>query len=241
MWPFGSLERCFVVYRERTGHSKGYGFAEYMMNGSAARARLIYRANHWGPQTLYVYCTDAGPLSPALLHSRCLCVDHLPPGFNDVDALHQALSAVDIPTFFHLPCGQGGQLRGFAVLEYETAEMAEAAEQRAGSLALGGSHLRVSFFVPGPPGRSMLTALIAAQAMAPNRGKGLPPEPNVLQLLDNLGPSTSLQLLLNPLLHEVPVASRAFWVCPLHATAQRTYPVHCPAPVSPAHPESEET
>ena len=27
------------------------------------------------------------------------------------------------------------------------------------------------------------------------------PEPNILQLLNNLGPSASLQLLLNPLLH----------------------------------------
>lgn len=34
-----------------------------------------------------------------------------------------------------------------------------------------------------------------------NRGKGLLPEPNILQLLSNLGPSASLQLLLNPLLH----------------------------------------
>ncbi|KAH0506259.1 Ribonucleoprotein PTB-binding 1 [Microtus ochrogaster] len=64
----------------------------------------------------------------------------------------------------------------------------------------------------GPPGSSMLAALIAAaQATALNRGKGFPPEPNILQLLDILGPSASLQLLLNPLLHEVPVASRAFW------------------------------
>lgn len=63
-----------------------------------------------------------------------------------------------------LACGQDGQLKGFAVLEYETAEMAEAAQERADGLALGGSHLRVSFCAPGPPGRSMLAALIAAQA-----------------------------------------------------------------------------
>lgn len=50
------------------------------------------------------------------------------------------------------------------MLEYETAEMAEEAQQRADGLALGGSHLRVSFCAPGPPGRSMLAALIAAQA-----------------------------------------------------------------------------
>ncbi|ERE74705.1 ribonucleoprotein PTB-binding 1-like protein [Cricetulus griseus] len=199
--PFGSLERCFLVYSERTGHSKGYGFAEYMKKDSAARAKSDLLGKPLGPRTLYVHWTDAGQLTPALLHSRCLCVDHLPPGFSDVDALRQALSAVYTPTFCQLACGQDGQLKGFAVLEYETAEMAEAAQQRADGLALGGCHLRVSFCAPGPPGRSMLAALIAAQATALNRGKGLLPEPNILQLLNNLGPSASLQLLLNPLLH----------------------------------------
>ncbi|ELV14053.1 Ribonucleoprotein PTB-binding 1 [Tupaia chinensis] len=139
-------------------------------------------------------------LTPALLHSRCLCIDRLPPDFSDEDALRQALSAVHTPTFCQLACGQDGQLKGFAVLEYETAEMAEEVQELADGLALGGSHLRVSFCAPGPPGRSMLAALIAAQATAQNRGKGLLPEPNLLQLLGNLGPSTSLQLLLNPLL-----------------------------------------
>ncbi|XP_066202684.1 ribonucleoprotein PTB-binding 1 isoform X2 [Saccopteryx leptura] len=199
--PFGSLERCFLVYSEHTGHSKGYGFAEYMKKDSAARAKSDLLGKPLGSRTLYVHWTDAGQLTPALLHSRCLCVDHLPPGFSDVDALRQALSAVHTPTFCQLAYGQDGQLKGFAVLEYETAEMAEEAQQQADGLALEGSHLRVSFCAPGPPGRSMLAALIAAQATALNRGKGLLPEPNILQLLNNLGPSTSLQLLLNPLLH----------------------------------------
>ncbi|XP_063084714.1 ribonucleoprotein PTB-binding 1 isoform X5 [Cavia porcellus] len=199
--PFGSLERCFLVYSEHTGHSKGYGFAEYMKKDSAARAKSDLLGKPLGPRTLYVHWTDAGQLTPALLHSHCLCVDRLPPGFNDVDALRRALSAVHAPTFCQLACGQDGQLKGFAVLEYETAEMAEAAQQQADGLALGGSHLRVSFCAPGPPGRSMLAALIAAQATALNRGKGLLPEPSILQLLSSLGPSASLQLLLNPLLH----------------------------------------
>ncbi|XP_012585208.1 PREDICTED: ribonucleoprotein PTB-binding 1 isoform X4 [Condylura cristata] len=199
--PFGSLERCFLVYSEHTGHSKGYGFAEYMKKDSAARAKSDLLGKPLGLRTLYVHWTDAGQLTPALLHSRCLCVDRLPPGFSDVDALRRALSAVHTPTFCQLAYGQHGQLKGFAVLEYETAEMAEEAQQRADGLALGGSHLRVSFCAPGPPGRSMLAALIAAQATALNRGKGLLPEPNILQLLTNLGSSASLQLLLNPLLH----------------------------------------
>ena len=27
---YGNIERCFLVYSELTGHSKGYGFVEYM-------------------------------------------------------------------------------------------------------------------------------------------------------------------------------------------------------------------
>ncbi|XP_012790032.1 ribonucleoprotein PTB-binding 1 [Sorex araneus] len=199
--PFGSLERCFLVYSSRTGHSKGYGFAEYMKKDSAARAKSDLLGKRLGRRTLYVHWSDAGQLTPALLHSRCLCVDRLPAGFSDADALRRALSAVHAPTFCQLAYGQDGQLKGFAVLEYETAAMAEEVQQSADGLALGGSHLRVSFCAPGPPGRSMLAALIAAQATALNRGKGLLPEPNLLQLLHHLGPSASLQLLLNPLLH----------------------------------------
>uniref|UniRef100_A0A8C0C267 Uncharacterized protein n=1 Tax=Buteo japonicus TaxID=224669 RepID=A0A8C0C267_9AVES len=68
-------------------------------------------------------------------------------------------------------------------------------------LPLAGNHVRVSFCAPGPPGRSMLAALIAAQATvrlvcALNRGKGLLPEPNILQILNSLGNPASLQLLL---------------------------------------------
>lgn len=68
------------------------------------------------------------------------------------------------PLVLQLAYGQDGQLKGFAVLEFETAAMAEEAQQQADGLALGGGHLRVSFCAPGPPGRSMLAALIAAQA-----------------------------------------------------------------------------
>ncbi|XP_064427386.1 ribonucleoprotein PTB-binding 1 isoform X2 [Mirounga angustirostris] len=248
--PFGSLERCFLVYSERTGHSKGYGFAEYMKKDSAARAKSDLLGKPLGPRTLYVHWTDAGQLTPELLHSRCLCVDQLPPGFSDGDALRRALAAAHTPTFCQLAYGQDGQLKGFAVLEYETAEMAEEAQQRADGLALGGSHLRVSFCAPGPPGRSMLAALIAAQATALNRGKGLLPEPNILQLLNNLGPSASLQLLLHPLLHgsaggkqgsaaHFPVSPRPPGCTSGHATAQRARPIHGAPAARPADPESE--
>ena len=61
--------------------------------------------------------------------------------------------------------GQDGSFRRFAVLEFATAEMAEEAQRLSDVRLLGGTHIRVSFCAPGPPGRSMLAALIAAQTM----------------------------------------------------------------------------
>lgn len=72
-----------------------------------------------------------------------------------------------LPQFFspQLAQGQDGSFRRFAVLEFATAEMAEEAQRLTDGRLLGGTHIRVSFCAPGPPGRSMLAALIAAQTM----------------------------------------------------------------------------
>ncbi|NXW66191.1 RAVR1 protein, partial [Eurystomus gularis] len=199
--PFGNLERCFLVYSEKTGHSKGYGFVEYMKKDSAARAKSDLLGKQLGTRTLYVHWTDVNQLTLDLLHSKCLCVDKLPHNYGDLEELRHVFSAACAPTFCQLAYGQDGQLKGFAVLEYESAEMAELVQQATDGLLLAGNHVRVSFCAPGPPGRSMLAALIAAQATALNRGKGLLPEPNILQILSSLGNPASLQLLLNPLLH----------------------------------------
>lgn len=47
----------------------------------------------------------------------------------------------------------------------------------------------------------LLTCFFGGGFKALNRGKGLLPEPNILQILNSLGNPASLQLLLNPLLH----------------------------------------
>ncbi|XP_058026203.1 ribonucleoprotein PTB-binding 1 isoform X3 [Ahaetulla prasina] len=199
--PFGNLERCFLVYSEKSGHSKGYGFVEYMKKDSAARAKSDLLGKQLGTRTLYVHWTDVNQLTLDLIHSKCLCVDKLPHSYNDLEELKQTFSAIFPPTFCQLACGQDGQLKGFAVLEYESAEIAEMVQQATNGFLLAGNHIRVSFCAPGPPGRSMLAALIAAQATALNRGKGLLPEPNLLQILNSLGNPSSLQFLLNPLIH----------------------------------------
>ncbi|NXJ72889.1 RAVR1 protein, partial [Rostratula benghalensis] len=199
--PFGNLERCFLVYSQKTGHSKGYGFVEYMKKDSAARAKSDLLGKQLGTRTLYVHWTDVNQLTWDLLHSKCLCVDKLPHSYADLQELRQVFSTSCPPTFCQLAYGQDGQLKGFAVLEFESAAMAEMVQRSTDGLLLAGNHVRVSFCAPGPPGRSMLAALIAAQATALNRGKGLLPEPSILQILNSLGNPASLQLLLNPLLH----------------------------------------
>ncbi|XP_061567124.1 ribonucleoprotein PTB-binding 1 isoform X1 [Cololabis saira] len=197
--PFGNLERCFLVYSASTGHSKGYGFVEYMKKDSAARAKSELLGKQLGSRMLYVHWTEVGSLTYPLLHSKCLCVDRLPPSLLTAQDLRNALADTHSPVFCQLAQGQDGSFRRFAVLEFATADMAEEAQRFADGRLLGGTHIRVSFCAPGPPGRSMLAALIAAQTMAVNRGKGLLPDPTVMQILTGLNNPTALKMLLNPL------------------------------------------
>nr|XP_041567778.1 ribonucleoprotein PTB-binding 1 [Taeniopygia guttata] len=195
--PFGSLERCFLVYSPASGHSKGYGFVEFMKREAAARARCELQGRRLGSRALQLHWVDAAQFGPEQLHSRCLCVDRLPRGFCDLQALQEVFERVCVPSFCQLAVGQDGQPQGFAVLEFESPEAAERAQEATDGFPLARRHLRVSFCAPGASGPCALAALVAARATALNRGKGLLPEPNILQLL---GSPASLPLLLHPLL-----------------------------------------
>ncbi|XP_076000412.1 ribonucleoprotein PTB-binding 1 [Genypterus blacodes] len=199
--PFGNLERCFLVYSASTGHSKGYGFVEYMKKDSAARAKSELLGKQLGSRMLYVHWTEVGSLTYPLLHSKCLCVDRLPPSLLTAQDLRNSLADAHVPVFCQLAQGQDGSFRRFVVLEFATAEMTEEVQRLTDGRPLGGTHIRVSFCAPGPPGRSMLAALIAAQTMAVNRGKGLLPDPTAMQILTGLSNPATLKMLLNPLTH----------------------------------------
>lgn len=97
--PFGNLERCFLVYSPTTGHSKGYGFVEYMKKDSAARAKSELLGKQLGSRMLYVHWTEVGSLTYPLLHSKCLCVDCLPPSLLTAQDLHGALADTHTPVF----------------------------------------------------------------------------------------------------------------------------------------------
>lgn len=60
-------------------------------------------------------------------------------------------------------------MRGFGVVEYESAEQAEAVLIEMDRTLVGGQEVRLSLCTPGTSGRSTLAALIAAQGMVSTR------------------------------------------------------------------------
>lgn len=68
--------------------------------------------------------------------------------------------------FLHqLAQDEGSPVRGFGVVEYESAEQAEAVLTEMDRTLVGGQEVRLSLCSPGTSGRSTLAALIAAQGM----------------------------------------------------------------------------
>lgn len=67
--------------------------------------------------------------------------------------------------------------------------MAEEAQRLSDGRLLAGTHIRVSFCAPGPPGRSMLAALIAAQTMVIRVGPHSPVQRRQLPDIRSVLPS----------------------------------------------------
>ncbi|KAM4805058.1 ribonucleoprotein PTB-binding 2 isoform 1-T1 [Urocitellus parryii] len=195
---YGNIERCFLVYSEVTGHSKGYGFVEYMKKDFAAKARLELLGKQLGASALFAQWMDVNLLASELIHSKCLCIDKLPSDYRDSEELLQFFSSIHKPVFCQLAQDEGSYVGGFAVVEYHTAEHAEEVQQAADGMTVKGSKVQVSFCAPGAPGRSTLAALIAAQRVMHSNQKGLLPEPNPVQIMKSLNNPAMLQVLLQP-------------------------------------------
>ncbi|XP_008829285.1 ribonucleoprotein PTB-binding 2 isoform X2 [Nannospalax galili] len=195
---YGNIERCFLVYSEVTGHSKGYGFVEYMKKDFAAKARLELLGRQVGTSTLFAQWMDVNLLASELIHSKCLCIDKLPSDYRDSEELLQFFSSIHKPVFCQLAQDEGSHIGGFAVVEYSTAEHAEEVQQAADGVSIKGSQIQLSFCAPGTPGRSTLAALIAAQHVMHSNQKGLLPEPNPVQIMKSLNNPAMLQVLLQP-------------------------------------------
>ncbi|XP_035189703.1 ribonucleoprotein PTB-binding 2 isoform X4 [Oxyura jamaicensis] len=195
---YGNVERCFLVYNEVTGHSKGYGFVEYMKKDSAAKARLELLGKQLEESTLFAQWMDVNQLTTSLIHSKCLCVDKLQKDSADSKELMQAFSLKYKPVFCQFAQDEDSCIGDFAVVEYETAEQAEKVHEVTDGMIIKGKRIQVSYCAPGAPGRSTLAALIAAQRMMRNNRKGLLPEPNLVQIMKSFNNPAMLQVLLQP-------------------------------------------
>ncbi|XP_061634785.1 ribonucleoprotein PTB-binding 2 isoform X3 [Phyllopteryx taeniolatus] len=196
---YGNIERSFLVYSDLTGHSKGYGFVEYMKKDSASRARSELLGRPLGDRSLMVQWMDVNQLSQEEnLHSKCVCVDRLPLDLCDSDEMTQIFSETYKPIFCQLAQDEGSPLRGFGVVEYECAEQAESVLIEMDRKLVGGQEVRLSLCTPGTSGRSTLAALIAGQGMILSKRKGLLPEPNLAQLLTSMTNPAALQILMRP-------------------------------------------
>nr|XP_004663225.3 ribonucleoprotein PTB-binding 2 isoform X2 [Jaculus jaculus] len=195
---YGNIERCFLVYSEVTGHSKGYGFVEYMKKDFAAKARLELLGRQLGASVLFAQWMDVNLLASELIHSKCLCIDKLPADYRDSEELWQFFSSIHKPVFCQLAQDEGSHVGGFAVVEYSSAEQAEEVQQATDGMTIKGGLVQVSFCAPGAPGRSTLAALIAAQHVMHSNQKGLLPEPNPVQIMKSLSNPAMLQVLLQP-------------------------------------------
>ncbi|XP_069498089.1 ribonucleoprotein PTB-binding 2 isoform X2 [Ambystoma mexicanum] len=193
---YGNIERCFLVYNEVNGQSKGYGFVEYMKKDYAAKARQELIGKQLQDFTLFAQWMDINQLTPDLIHSKCLCVDKLPKEYRDSEELMHIFSNIHTPIFCQLAKDEGSSFGGFAVIEYDTVEQAQEVIDATDGMLISGNNVQISFCAPGSPGRSTLAALIAAQEMAPNNKKGLLPEPNSMQILKSLNNPAMLQMLL---------------------------------------------
>ncbi|NXI56867.1 RAVR2 protein, partial [Chloroceryle aenea] len=215
---YGNVERCFLVYNEVTGRSKGYGFVEYMKKDSAAKARLELLGKQLEESTLFAQWMDVNQLTTNLIHSKCLCVEKLQKDCADSKELIQAFSLKYKPVFCQFAQDEDSCIGDFAVVEYETAEQAEKVQEVTDGMTVKGRRVQVSYCAPGAPGRSTLAALIAAQRMMRNNRKGLLPEPNPVQIMKSFNNPAMLQMLLQPQLrgHAVkPVLGGSAGLAPL--------------------------
>uniref|UniRef100_A0A3B4AXJ8 RRM domain-containing protein n=1 Tax=Periophthalmus magnuspinnatus TaxID=409849 RepID=A0A3B4AXJ8_9GOBI len=196
---YGNIERSFLVYSELTGHSKGYGFVEYMKKDSASRARSELLGRALGDRSLMVQWMDVNQLSHEdSVHSKCVCVDRLPLDLSHSDEFTQLFSETYKPVFCQLAQDEGSAVRGFGVVEYSSAEQAEAVLSEMDRTVVMGQVVRLSLCSPGTSGRSTLAALIAAQGMILSNRKGLLPEPNMAQLWSSMTNPSALHLLMRP-------------------------------------------
>lgn len=189
MSPFGPIERIFLVRSMFTGESKGYGFVDYVTRESACLAKqqlMSTGSKYVGGRILRVNFAEPNLLTYEDLHSKTLFVDRLPRDFTNGEVLKELFSQSGSVTFAQVAVNpQTGISRGFAFVDYGTAEEAERGQKAHNGALLEGTNIRVAYGTPGRTGASILggqNTNVGGQSSFGPRPRG--PAPHVPQGLD---------------------------------------------------------
>ncbi|KAE8742295.1 hypothetical protein FOCC_FOCC012174 [Frankliniella occidentalis] len=145
---YGEVRRCFLMISEKTGESKGYGFVEYMSKETALHAKNMLDRKAVDDLVLCCDWLDSSHVTFESLHSKCLFVDHLPKDFRDMGQFRKVFSAIVSPPYCQIAL-KNGCPQDWGLVEYSSAEDAEAAQSSLNRYILSGHPIRVSYYMPG--------------------------------------------------------------------------------------------
>merc|ERR1719471_1443141 len=144
---FGCVKDSFLLVSSRTGLFKGYGFACFTSKVAALQARHVLDG-----QEVDGHLVDCGWLKEGThhlsdLHSKVLYVDKLPIGFRDLAQFRKLFSKIVNPPYCQI-AQKNGVLQDWGLVEYNTAEEAEATMETLRDAKLDDINIRVQYCIP---------------------------------------------------------------------------------------------
>lgn len=184
---YGPVRRCFLLYSDKTGESKGYGFVEYQSRDCGQRVRSQLDGRMYEGQALACDWLDTSIVTVAGLHSKLLYVDCLPGGFRDMSQFRTLFSQVANPPYCQIAL-KGGAPQDWGLVEFSQAQEAEDTLRVLDGKLFHNSPIRVAFFIPGVRAINIYMKLLNDTCQ--NKGKAAllpePPSDTVFHQLQNL-------------------------------------------------------
>ncbi|XP_046647864.1 ribonucleoprotein PTB-binding 1-like [Daphnia pulicaria] len=184
---YGPVRRCFLLYSDKTGESKGYGFVEYQSKDCGQRARAQLDGRIYEGQALACDWLDTSIVTLAGLHSKLLYVDCLPGGFRDMSQFRTLFSQVANPPYCQIAL-KGGAPQDWGLVEFSQAQEAEDTLRVLDGKLFHNSPIRVAFFIPGVRAINIYMKLLNDTCQNKGRAALLPEPPSdtVFHQLQNL-------------------------------------------------------
>ena len=157
----GTVKRAFVVCSSTTGVSEGYGFVELATRAEATAAKEALASQLVADRAIRVdwLLVDGLPVPTSLdmLQSRTLFLDRLPRTFTNLSAIERICGAMGQVTFCRLATSASGASRGFAFVDFASADAASRARTHLSGTSIEGVEVRMSFAHPLKTGQLIMS------------------------------------------------------------------------------------